>query len=50
MAVFKVLLSGRWSEEEGWIAIDTIPGGDGNDPENGVGSGSDGDEDAAMED
>jgi len=50
MAVFKVLLSGRWSEEEGWVAIDTIPEDDGNNPENGVESGSDVDEDAAMED
>jgi hypothetical protein len=49
MAVFKVLLSGRWSEEEGWVPIDTVPEGDENDHGNQVESGID-DADAAMED
>jgi len=49
MAVFKVLLSGRWSEEEGWVPIDTIPEGDENDHGNEVESRID-DADGAMED
>lgn len=46
LAVFKVRLAGRWSEEEGWVEVDGLPA----PGEEGEVGGSGGEDDDGMDD